>query len=101
MKLKKGDKVIVVLGKDKKRKGVVEKVFPKKDRVLISGINMYKKHVKKTQEREGGIIEFAKPIRVNKVALICPKCGEKTRTGVTLVEKKKKRICRKCQAIID
>lgn len=101
VKLKKGDQIIVTSGKDKSRKGGIEEIFPKKQTVLIPGINMYKKHVKKTEKTEGGIIEFAKPLHISKIALLCPECGKKTRVGYTLVENTKKRVCKKCKKIID
>lgn len=101
MKLKKGDEVIVILGKDKGRKGKIERVFPKTGKVLIPGINIVKKHLKPRKEGEkGGIVEIAKPIAVSKVALICPKCGKKTRVGWLITKETKERICKKCQAVI-
>lgn len=100
MKLKKSDNIIVITGKDKGRKGKIEKIFLKQNKALIPGINMYKKHVKKTDKNKGGIIEFAKPIAISKVALVCSECGKKTRTGFIIVEKENKRICKKCNKII-
>lgn len=100
MKLHKGDKVLVIAGKDKGREGKIEKVFPKRSKVLIPGINMYKRHMRKTQQQEGGIIEFAKPLPVSNVALICSECGKHTRIGYTIVNGEKQRVCRKCEAII-
>lgn len=100
MKLKKGDKVKIIAGKDKNREGIIERIFPRKSSVLIPGINMYKKHLKKTEKTEGGIIEFAKPLHAGKVALQCPECGKRTRVGYTFVGDKKKRICKKCKKII-
>lgn len=103
MKLKKGDRVKVIAGKDRGREGVIEKVFPKEDKVLVPGINIYKKHVKaKGEGKPGGVIEIARPLSVAKVALICPKCKQQTRVGYRLEkEKKKSRICRKCKQFID
>jgi large subunit ribosomal protein L24 len=100
VKLKKGDKIVVTAGKDKGRNGTIEKVYPKKGKVLIPGINMYKKHVRKTEKDEGGIIEFAKPLPLSNIALLCPECGKQTRVGFTLVEDKKRRICKKCKKLI-
>lgn len=103
MKLRKGDKVKVTAGKDRGREGVVEKVFPKEDKVLVTGVNIYKKHIKARGEgKPGGIVEIARPLAVAKVALLCPKCKQLTRIGFQLEEKKKKsRICKKCQQKID
>lgn len=108
MKLKKGDSVIVLKGKDKGRKGKIEKVFPKTGQILIPGINVYKKHARKRSEKEpGGIIEVIKPLPVANVAFVCPKCGKPTRIGYQISKKKtpsdevsKRRICRKCQTLV-
>jgi len=89
IKLKKGYKVRVISGKDKGREGEVIHVFPNRDRVVVSGINMVKSFRKKTQKDEGGIIEMEAPLRVSKVALICPKCKEAVRVG-------KSGICKNC-----
>ena len=100
MKLRKGDKIIVIAGKDKGREGKIDRLLKKKQAVLVPGLNMYKKHVKKTEKSDGGIIEFAKPINIAKVALVCPQCGKKTRAGYTFIDKEKKRICKKCNKVI-
>lgn len=98
MRLKKGDTVIVTTGKDKGKKGKVEKTFPDLGSVVVAGVNVYKRHKKKQGEKQaGGIIEITKPIAVGKVALICPKCHQPTRVGYLLVGGEKERICRKCQ----
>lgn len=103
MKLKKGDRVIVVRGKDRNRKGKIEKVFPKKNKVLVAKLNLYKKHVRaKSKEEPGGIVEVPRPIPIANVALICPKCKKKARIGYTLDKKGvKRRVCKKCQKIIN
>lgn len=101
MKLKKGDAIVVVLGKDKGRKGKIEKIFPKKNLVLVPGLNIYKKHLKKKDEKNpGGIVEVSRPLAVSQLALICPKCKLKTRVGYKISKTGKKRMCRKCQQII-
>ncbi len=97
MKFKKGDEVIVTLGKDKGKKGKIEKVVPKKNAVFVAGVNVYKKHRKSQgQDKSGGIIDIIKPLYVAKIQLICPKCHKPTRVGVKLEAKQKIRICRKC-----
>ncbi|OGV89204.1 50S ribosomal protein L24 [Microgenomates group bacterium RBG_19FT_COMBO_39_10] len=109
MKLKKGDSVIVLKGKDKGRKGKIEKIFPKINKALIPGINVYKKHARKQSDKKpGGIIEIVKPLPIANVALFCPKCKKPTRVGYRIEQKSgkvrnkvvKARICRKCQTII-
>lgn len=98
MKLKIGDQVKVMLGKDRGKLGKVEAVLPQKDSVVVTGVNMYKKHIKKQgQDKPGGIIDLTKPLNVAKVALICPKCHLITRVGFTGIGKQKVRICKKCQ----
>jgi len=101
MKLKKGDHVIVTIGKDKGKKGEVEKAFPKLGRVLVAGVNMFKRHRKKRDDQHpAGITELMKPIDASKVALICPKCGKQTRVGYRIVKDTKDRICKKCEQVI-
>ncbi len=98
MKLKKGDTVLVTTGKDKGRKGKVEKTFPKAGTVIVGGINVFKRHMKKRDEkRQGGIIDITKPIDVSKLALVCPKCSQPTRIGYLVTRGEKERICRKCE----
>lgn len=98
MKLKKGDNIIVTVGKDKGRKGKVGKVNPTENTVLVTGVNMYKRHLKKRDEKNpGGIIDFPRPLDVGKVSLICPKCGKTTRIGYLVTKGEKIRICRKCK----
>lgn len=98
MKLKKGDTIIVSTGKDKGKKGKIEKVFPGSGTAVVTGINMYKRHMKKKDEKKaGGIIDITKPIDVSKIALVCPKCNQPTRVGYIVVKKEKERICRKCE----
>ena len=102
MKLKKGDNIIVIAGKDKRRKGKIEKIFPKEGLVLLPGINVFKRHTKSRGEKQpGGIIDIIKPLPISNVALLCPKCGKPTRVGYRVSKDgTKSRICRKCQAII-
>ena len=101
MKLKKGDEIIVTLGKDKGRRGKIERVDSKNDTVLVLGLNVYKRHLKKRDEKnQGGIVEFPRPLSLGKVALVCPKCKKPTRVGYIVTEKEKQRICRKCKQMI-
>lgn len=98
MKIKKGDTVLVCLGKDRGKKGKIEKVFIKKDTILVNGVNIYKRHLKAQGEgKPGGIIDITKPIRVSKVVLVCPKCNQPTRVGFKILANEKVRICRKCE----
>lgn len=99
MKIKKGDKVRIIKGKDRGRENTVEKVSPKEGKVLVSGLNIYKKAVRPTQQNQkGGIVEVSRPLTVENVMLICPKCHQPTRVGYKVEEGKKRRICKKCQS---
>ena len=101
MKLKKGDQVIVTLGKDKGKKGKIEKAFPKLGLVVVEGVNISKRHRKKRDDQHpAGITDLIKPIDVSKVVLICPKCGKQTRVGYRIVKDDKERICKKCEQVI-
>ena len=97
MKLKKGDTVVVTIGKDKGKKGKIERVVPAESAVVIPGINVFKRHMKRRDEKTpGGIIDLVKPIAVSKIALICPSCGKPTRVGYLVSKSEKVRVCRKC-----
>lgn len=101
MKIKKGDKVKILLGKDRGKEGKVEYVIGKEKKVFVGGVNLYKRHVKKQGEVKGGIIDIPKPIDVSNAALICPKCNKVTRVGYKIGDANKIRICRKCGKEID
>lgn len=97
MKVKKGDSVLIVSGKDRGRKGKVLKSLPGEEKILVEGINLKKKHIrpKKTGEK-GQIVEIPVPIHISNLKIICPKCGKTTRTAYRREEKKRTRICKKC-----
>lgn len=102
MKFKKGDQIEVLRGRDKGKKGKIERVLLKREKVIVSGINLFKKHVKPQGEgKPGGRIEITKPLSVSAVSLVCPKCNKRTRIGRQIdKEGRKLRICRKCEALI-
>jgi len=100
MKIKKGDTVKILTGKDRGKQGRVDRVWPKEEKVLVGGINMYKKHIKRQADKPGEIVSLARPLVVGKVAVICPKCKQATRIGYQNVAGKKVRVCRKCDATI-
>lgn len=87
MRIKSGDEVVVITGNDKGVKGTVQRVIPRKNRIVVSGVNIVKKHQKprptggRTQA-QGGIIEFEAPIDVSNVMLVDPESGEPTRVGI-------------------
>jgi len=99
MKIKKGDKIKVVAGKDKGRVGTVGKVYIKSGKLLVPGINIYKKHIKKNEKMpQGGVVELPRPMEIAKVMLVCPKCSKATRIGYEVVKDRKFRICKKCKS---
>ncbi|MDC3417806.1 50S ribosomal protein L24 [Aquibacillus salsiterrae] len=102
MHVKKGDKVQVITGKDKGKQGVILEAYPKKDRVLVEGVNVVKKHAKPSQDNpQGGILNFEAPIHVSNVMLLDPKSGEPTRVGYEVKDGKKVRIAKKSGQALD
>ena len=105
-KIKKGDTVVVLRGKERGKTGEVIKVLREENRVIVKNVNLVKKHVKGIPNvREGGRYEIEAPIHISNVMLICPKCGKPTRVGIrTVVEGevlRKYRYCKKCNENID
>jgi large subunit ribosomal protein L24 len=105
MKLKKGDTVLIISGKDKGKKGKIVKSFPKNSKIVVEGVNIRKKHMKlKRSGEKGQIVESFGPIDISNAKFLCPKCSKPTRIGYQLIagEKNKKiRICKKCNNKID
>ena len=108
MKIKAGDKVKIVAGKDKGKKGKVLQVFPEKKRVSVEGLNLAIKNLRpKRQGEKGQKIEFPAPINISNLMLMCPKCNKQTRIRYKLLDKvenkknKKVRMCSKCKELID
>ena len=102
MKIKKGDQVVVLTGRDKGAKGEVLKVMPGENRVIVQGINMVTKHQKPTQVSPGGIQKKELPIHASNVAVADPKNGEATRVGYkTLKDGKKVRVAKKSGETLD
>lgn len=99
MRLLKGDEVKVVTGKDAGKTGKVQKVFTKEDKVVVDGVNQYKRHMKaRSANQQSEIITLTKPLPVANVALLCPKCKKQTRIGYGMKKDKKIRVCKKCNA---
>lgn len=102
MHVKKGDKVMVISGKDKGKTGVILAAYPKKNRVLVEGVNIVKKHAKPSQlNPQGGIISQEAAIHVSNVMPIDPKSGQPTRVGYTEVDGKKVRVAKKSGEKLD
>lgn len=100
MKLKKGDEVKVIRGKDKGKSGKIEKVLSGA-KVLIANVNQYKRHLKKSAERQKSeILTITKPISLSNVILICPMCKKQTRVGFKIEGNEKIRICKKCGKVL-
>ena len=105
-KIKKGDTVEVVSGNDQLLRGTVQWVFPKDNRVVVSGVNIVKKHQRPMRAGRGqiqpGVIEFEAPVHISNVMLVCPRCDERTRVGYTRLEDGSKvRVCKRCEEVID
>jgi len=99
MRIKTGDTIKVVAGKDKGKTGKVLQVLPKINRVSAEGINILSKHLRSSEKgKQGQKIEFPSPIQISNVALICPQCSKQTSIGYKLATgaSKKQRICKKC-----
>ncbi|MGG3891675.1 50S ribosomal protein L24 [Metabacillus fastidiosus] len=102
MHVKKGDKVMVISGKDKGKQGVILAAFPKQDRVLVEGVNIVKKHSKPSQVNpQGGIVSQEAPIHVSNVMPLDPKSSEPTRVGYKVVDGKKVRVAKKSGETLD
>lgn len=104
-KIRKGDKVVVLAGKDKGRTGEVLRVMPKEDRALVRGVNIVVRHQRQTQNQEGGLIRKEAPIHLSNLAVADPKDGKPTRVGFKFVgegeDRKKVRIAKRSGVEID
>jgi large subunit ribosomal protein L24 len=100
-KIKTGDEVIVLAGKDKGKTGKVEKVLPTEGRALVTGINLVKKHEKPSATSAGGIITKSLPIQLSNVAVVDPKSGKATRVGFKVVDGKKVRFAKKSGEVLN
>jgi large subunit ribosomal protein L24 len=96
LKIKTGDNVQILLGKDRGKSGKILRVWTKENKVLVENINIYKRHVKKTAQHEGGVLDIPKPVNSSNVSLICPSCKKTTRVGIKIEGNNKMRICKKC-----
>jgi large subunit ribosomal protein L24 len=101
LKIKKGDKVVVIAGKDKGKQGDVLSVSPTDNRAVVGGINVVKRHTRQTAQQEGGIISKSLPIHVSNLALRDPKDGKPTRVGYKMVGDKKVRFAKRSGEVID
>ena len=102
--IRKNDNVLVITGKDRGKRGRVLKVNPDKNRLIIEGVNMIKRHTKPNPQRQikGGVVEREASLHASNVQLVCPECGKPTRLGRKILgDGRKVRICRKCEGVVD
>ncbi len=100
-KLKKGDKVVVLTGRDKGQEGEIEQVLPAEGRAVVTGVNTRVRHTKQSQTSQGGRISKATPIQLSNIALVDPKDGGPTRVGFKMEDGKKVRFAKKSGEVID
>jgi large subunit ribosomal protein L24 len=100
-KIRKGDKVVILTGKDKGRSGEVLQVIPKEDRAIVRGINVVKRHQRQTASQEAGIIAKEAPIHLSNIAIADPKDGKPTRVGFKVEGDKKVRVAKRSGVTID
>ncbi len=102
IRIKKGDTVKIIAGKDNGKTGIVENVFSQDEKVTVKGINMFKKHVKPSRKYPtGGIIDLNKPLNVSNVILLCPNCGKLSKIEYVFEGDSKTRICKKCKKSVE
>ena len=100
-KIRKGDKVVILTGKDKGRSGEVLQVMPKEDRAVVRGINIVRRHQRQTASQEAGIISKEAPIHLSNIAIADPKDGKPTRVGFKIEGDKKVRVAKRSGVTID
>jgi len=102
LKIKKGDTVQIIKGKDRSKKGKVLKFFLSEKKALVEGVNLAKKHKRRSRDdQKGGIISIETPISISNLMLVCKQCGRATRVGFTqLKDGTKSRICKSCKEVV-
>jgi large subunit ribosomal protein L24 len=102
--IRKNDNVVVVTGKDRGKRGRVLKVVPEKNRLVVEGVNLIKRHTKPNPQRniKGGLVEREAALHASNVQVVCPECGKPTRIGKKVLDDGRKvRVCRKCDGVLD
>jgi large subunit ribosomal protein L24 len=102
--IRRNDNVVVTTGKDRGKRGRVLRVVPDKNRVVVEGVNIIKRHTKANPQRniKGGVVEREAAVHASNVQLVCPECGKPTRIGRRLLtDGRKVRFCRKCEGVVD
>ena len=101
-KIKKGDRVVVVAGRDKGKTGEVRQVIPDEDRAIVAGVNLVRRHTKQTAQSEGGILTKEAPIHLSNIAVADPKSGKPTRVGFKILDDGRKvRVAKRSGDLID
>ena len=103
-KIRKGDSVIVIAGKNRGARGKVLRMVPASGKAIVEGVNMIKRHTKPNPQRQiqGGVVEREAPLHASNVQIVCPECGKATRIGRKILgDGRKVRICRKCEGVVD
>lgn len=97
MKLRKNDTVKVISGKDRSKTGKITHVFSEKDKIVVEGVNIHKKHTRpKKQGQKGQTVQMPMPVHVSNVMIVCKTCAKTTRIAIKKTEKEKIRVCKKC-----
>ena len=102
--IRRNDTVVVTTGKDSGKRGRVLRVLPEKNRVVVEGVNIIKRHTKPNPQKQikGGVVEREAPLHASNVQVVCPECGKATRIGRKILgDGRKVRICRKCEGVVD
>ena len=102
--IRKNDNVLVTTGKDRGKRGRVLKVLPEKNRLIVEGVNIIKRHTRPNPQKniKGGIVEREAALHASNVQLVCPECNKMTRVGRKILgDGRKVRICRKCEGVVD
>ena len=102
--IRRNDNVVVITGKDRGKRGRVLKVLPEKNRLVIEGVNIIKRHTKPNPQRQikGGLVEREAALHASNVQIVCPECGKPTRLGKKILgDGRKVRVCRKCEGVVD
>ena len=96
--------MLVIAGKDRGKRGRVLKIFPEKNRLIVEGVNLIKRHTRPNPGKniQGGIVEREASLHASNVQLVCPECGQQTRIGRRVLgDGRKVRVCRKCNGVVD
>ena len=102
--IRKNDTVLVTTGKDRGKKGRVLRVVPDKNRLIVEGVNLIKRHTRPNPAKnvKGGVVQREAALHASNVQLVCPECGAQTRVGRKILgDGRKVRVCRKCEGVVD